>query len=43
MKNGIFFYIDELDKMAEFTSSLKFHGQRFKSEKDKDGYWIIIY
>jgi hypothetical protein len=43
MENAIFFRTDQMEQLAEFVSALKFNGQRFYSESDIHGFYIIIY
>ena len=39
----IFFRNDQMDEMAAFVTALNYNGQRFTSEVEVHGFYIIIY
>jgi len=43
MEGAIFFRTDQMTEMAQFVIELRFNGQRFQSETDANGFYIIIY
>ena len=42
MEGAIFFRPDQMEAMAVFVINLRFNGQRFHSETDAHGFYIII-
>lgn len=42
MEGAVFFRSDQMEEMAYFISALRANGDRFRSETDQHGFYIII-